>query len=200
MDCQMPEMDGYEATAAIRRLPEPTGSIPIIAMTANAMLGDREQCLAAGMDDYIPKPVQLRSLGASVQRWGGPVALLKAAAVGVLNLDSLDGLRHLQEKGQPDLLTEFIDLYLADTAPRLAAMREARAANSAEGIQEAVHAIRGSSGFIGAPALTRACEQVERLLRTGTLEGVDPLLIELEREAAATVEALRRHRAAGLPE
>jgi CheY-like chemotaxis protein len=69
MDCQMPEMDGYEATAAIRRIEGSDGHIPIIAMTAAAMEGDRERCMAAGMDDFITKPVRLEAVSTALKRW-----------------------------------------------------------------------------------------------------------------------------------
>jgi len=74
MDCQMPEMDGYEATAAIRCLPGAPARIPIIAMTAHAMAGDRDKCLQAGMNDYVPKPISRAHLVAVLERWLGPAA------------------------------------------------------------------------------------------------------------------------------
>jgi CheY-like chemotaxis protein len=75
MDVQMPEMDGFEATRALRRDPPPGARIPIIAMTANAMSGDRERCLEAGMDDYLAKPVKIDQLRTMIERWMGPSGL-----------------------------------------------------------------------------------------------------------------------------
>ena len=69
MDCQMPEMDGYEATRLIRQLPGPASRVPIVAVTAHAMVGDRERCEAAGMDDYITKPVAAAAIEEALQRW-----------------------------------------------------------------------------------------------------------------------------------
>src|SRR5262249_37693192 len=107
MDCQMPEMDGYEATAAVRGRGGTSRHTPIIAMTANALKGDRERCLSAGMDDYIPKPVRAQELATVLARWI-PVAdtQIETGQSGdaVVNRDVLADLRRLQPEGTGDIV------------------------------------------------------------------------------------------------
>ena len=114
MDCQMPDLDGFEATRVVRQIETTTGRgrIPIVAMTANAMQGDREVCLAAGMDDYVSKPVTLDVLKQVVERWLKGSSTAKSAADFEQDINSslpvdeqvLDGIRELQLEGEPDLL------------------------------------------------------------------------------------------------
>src|SRR5205085_7426240 len=127
MDCQMPQMDGYAATTEIRRREREQGAAarrtPIVAMTAHALEGDAEKCLAAGMDDYSPKPVTVQRLEAVLTHWcpqTGPGAPDEA-----VDARALAALRDLHGEGRPDLLAELIAIYLRDTTPRLAALHEA---------------------------------------------------------------------------
>ncbi len=141
MDCQMPTMDGYEATAEIRKREGDTRHIPIIAMTAHALQGEREKCLAAGMDDYISKPVRAEELEAVLERWIPQVALCAEADFSKINGtaasdDTIDHnvlarLRELQQEGKPDVLNSLIEIFLGDTPSKLAALREAVAQGEA---------------------------------------------------------------------
>src|SRR5437764_7462393 len=127
MECQMSEMGGYAATTEIRRREREQGAAarrtPIVAMTAHALKGDAEKCLAAGMDDYIPKPVTVQRLEAVLTRWRPQTA--PGAPDEVVDARALAALRDLQGAGRPDLLAELIAIYLRDTPPRLAALHEA---------------------------------------------------------------------------
>jgi len=144
MDCQMPEMDGFDATAAIRQLSGARCQIPVIAMTANAMAGDRERCLAAGMNDYIAKPVMEKELQATLLRWVAPrssdVAESPAPARPVqpaVDVTALEELRRIGGDDGADMSGEVIALYLRDAPSLRAAMRTALAAGDAVALRRA---------------------------------------------------------------
>ena len=182
MDCQMPEMDGYAATAAIRQREREQGTAlrrtPIIAMTAHVLEGDAEKCLAAGMDDYIPKPVTVQHLDTVLTRWSpqtGPGAPEDAVDGSILAL-----LRDLHGEGRPDILAEVIAVYLRDTPRRLTALHEAVARADAEAVQREAHGLKGSSGQIGAVQVARLCADLEEQASTTDLLGVTATLRRLD--------------------
>jgi CheY-like chemotaxis protein len=154
MDCHMPEMDGFAATAEIRRREEVGGRrTPIVALTADALSGDAERCLAAGMDDYLAKPVTEEQLAAVVARWSVPSAAEPAGAMApdppedtdpVLDRSILATLQ-LQEGGQSWLLPHQIRLYLQEVPTQLAALQEAMAQGVASRVEDLAHGLKGSS-------------------------------------------------------
>jgi len=191
MDCHMPEMDSYAATAEIRRR-EAAGGVaaprtPIIAITTNALAGDAETCLAAGMDDYIPKPVDPAHLDAVLARWtlradaaGSGCSIEPAGAGEIVDAAILASLRGLQDEGQPDLLVELIDMYLRDTPPRLIALREASVRSDGLALRRESHSLKGSSGAIGAVEMARLCARLEEHAASPALEGVAETVQSLE--------------------
>ncbi|CAN5310534.1 hypothetical protein BH18ACT10_BH18ACT10_12150 [soil metagenome] len=200
MDVQMPEMGGYEATAEIRRREEGQGRrTSIIAMTANAMQGDREQAIGAGMDDYVPKPVKPEELEAVLARWvseerepeekvtvseseDGPVE--EGSEEDFLDRSVLAGLRELQEEGEPDILGELIGLFLADVPPRLVALREAAEAGNAHSVERIAHNLKGSSGNMGAIGMEALCKGLEETGRSKDLTTTPARIYRLEEEFA----------------
>jgi PAS domain S-box-containing protein len=192
MDVQMPNMDGYEATGRIRKIEAGKSHVPIIAVTANAMKGDREVCIEAGMDDYIPKPIDPNALRAAINRLSshtGESSPLDAPAIGAekgelpmgatLNLAVLEKLRGYQRQGQPDIVTRLIDLFLGQAPSHLEAIESALTACDAEGLARAAHALRGASSNLGAIKLTDIAAELEALGRADDLS-----------HAAETVAAL----------
>jgi CheY-like chemotaxis protein len=182
MDCQMPQMDGYAATAEIRRRERAQGvaarRTPIIAMTANALKGDAEKCLAAGMDDYLPKPVTVQRLEAVLARWRPPTG--SDAPEEAVDARALTALRDLQGAGRPDLLAELIAVYLRDTPPRLAALHDAVARVDAEALRREAHGLKGSSSQLGAVQVARLCTELEGHVRTADLMGAAETLRRLD--------------------
>jgi PAS domain S-box-containing protein len=167
MDVQMPEMDGLEATVEIRRLEKQTGTnVPIIAMTAHAMLGDRERCLAAGMDGYVAKPISLAALLSEVER----VAPAKPLQ---LPLDLAINKGQLKERlqGNEELLVELVRLFLDDAPNQIREIHSALADGDASRLENAAHALKGSAASLGADPLAAAALKLEFRGRKGQLAG-----------------------------
>lgn len=203
MDCQMPGMDGYEATAEIRRREEGMSrQTVIIAMTAHALVGERERCLAAGMDDYLSKPVRAHALAEILERWNvpsshspavtepqGPGATLSAVAEDVLDLSVMEGFRELQEIGSPDLIRELIELYISDTRERLAELRTAVSVQDTKAAGRIVHTLKGSSANLGVRTMTALCSTLEAQLSNDSGEAA-ATLAQLEVEFEQVQQAL----------
>jgi len=198
MDCHMPEMDGFQATAEIRRREGGRRHIPIIAMTAAALVEDHEKCLAVGMDDYLSKPVKGGQLDAVLSRWldnGTPGPAGEAAEPppspgdGVLDLDQFDGLRQLATTSlDPSFLPGLVDQYLEDAVAQLTVLKAAAQRRDAAGQRSAAHGLKGSSATMGATAMAAACAVLESAARDGVVaeqQDVVRISAELERAAAA---------------
>lgn len=199
MDCQMPEMDGYKATGEIRKREGESRRTTIIAMTANALSGDRERCLAAGMDDYISKPVKSETLSAAIERWTADRASSQPAEIAeqtpvagptVLDAEVIAELRGLQSSTDPDFFNHLIDLFIEETPHRLAAIRAAVAGSNPEALAHEAHALKGSSAHLGATRMDALCEILEEQGRGGSVSGALALLSVLEEEFARVREAL----------
>ncbi len=196
MDLQMPEMDGLEATAAIRAKEKQTGShIPIVAMTAHAMKGDRERCLEAGMDHYVSKPVRAKQLFDAINALAGtPTAPDTSADLPQSEGGGLDWEAALRAvKGDPELLKVVVDAVLEEAPRLLAEMRQAIAAGNAAALRLSAHTLKGSIRYFGpSPAYQRA-SRLEAMGREGRLENAEEVLTALEGEMAQLTATLLQY-------
>lgn len=205
MDCQMPEMDGFAATRAIREFETATGQhTPIVAMTANAMTGDREACLAAGMDDYVSKPVRLDALREALVTWLPEIHFDKRTFEGatravdendapdeIVNVEILQMLRQLESPTQPDGFHELVRVYLQETRARLAQLEEKMPRGELEQVRILAHGIRGSSASLGARRLAERAREVERFAKAGERDAAAKVVPHLFQEFERVHTALR---------
>jgi CheY-like chemotaxis protein len=214
MDIQMPEMDGFEATARIREREQGTGEhVPIVAMTAHAMKGDRERCLEAGMDGYVSKPIRAGELYQALATFApsdNPVgrntpAALPAEAITTRDAPGAgtepspvglpDGMPDkatllARVGGREDRLRTIIKVFLDESAGLMAAMQEAIARGEASGLTRPAHSLKGAVGFFGVPGVVEGAQTLETLGQTGELMGAAEAYSHLEREMRTLKSAL----------
>jgi CheY-like chemotaxis protein/HPt (histidine-containing phosphotransfer) domain-containing protein len=192
MDVQMPEMDGLEATARIRAREKQSGEhVPIIAMTAYAMKGDRERCLDAGMDGYVSKPVRQKELFEAIEGAvpsAGPDPSPERTPPALAFLDWKEALSHVG--GDRQLLRELVDLFLEHCPRWLADVRRAATQGDGPKLKAAAHAIKGSLGSLAAGDAYEAALRLETMGREGKLEDAEEACQALEDEISRIRPAL----------
>jgi PAS domain S-box-containing protein len=194
MDCQMPEMDGYEATAAIRRLEGKTKHTPIVAMTAHALAGDRAKCLAAGMDEYITKPVKQEELKRVLE------LLLNNASGGCLNGAGDDALPLVDVERMHEMMgeeaaefSEILSLYLDEMRKNLGLLDDAVAAGDRREVELIAHNCAGTSANCGMTAVSIPFRELEEAGRTDHLKGAPAALAQAHKLFAQTRDFLAQH-------
>jgi CheY-like chemotaxis protein/HPt (histidine-containing phosphotransfer) domain-containing protein len=190
MDVQMPELDGLDATRRICEHWPPETRPHIIAMTANALPEDREACFAAGMNDYVAKPIRAEELVAALKR-ARPLGNGGAGpdGVGYISLD--DGaLENLRDLGGDDFLGEVIDAFLADAPQLLATLRRSLQEQGTEELRRAAHTLKSNGATLGAEEFAELCRTLEQRARTGELDGAAELVERIEREYGPLEHAL----------
>jgi len=212
MDVQMPEMDGLEATRRIRAEWSSACQPWIIAMTAHAMQGDREQCLQVGMNDYISKPIRPEALVQALTTYAQvldqegrdsitdysdedvfvPEKPSDSSATPALDRQVLQDLREIAGDDFEGLIAEVIDSYLEDSPPRVQAIHSAIAHDDANALHQSAHALKSSSLTIGATGLAKLCAELEALGRTGNLEPASTLISQFDAEYERVVAALQQ--------
>ena len=203
MDVQMPVLDGLETTGLIRQMENSTGGhVPIIAMTAHALKGDRERCLAAGMDGYVSKPIRIEELELEIaSTMGLPRTDLggentkdrwESKSAKPLNLDFKEMIERLG--GDENLLNEVIEIFTDQTPKQMETLRRALVQGDGESVERTAHSLKGELGYLGITEVTQKARELEELGRKRNLEKASQVLDSLEPEISAIVGAMRERK------
>jgi CheY-like chemotaxis protein/HPt (histidine-containing phosphotransfer) domain-containing protein len=194
MDVQMPEMNGFEVTREIRaRERQAGGHLPVLALTAHAMKGDRERCLEAGMDGYVAKPVRPKELLRTIDelvdgRHREPAGEDLPQDPMVLDRDAV-----LQNAGgDRELIREMVRIFRDETPAMLSDLRDCLGRGDARGLERAAHRLKGSLGVVGGVGATRVALSLEMMGREGCLDGAEAAFLDLEREVGRLRPSLDR--------
>jgi PAS domain S-box-containing protein len=189
MDCEMPEMDGLEATLMIR---QQGNRVPVVAMTARALQGDRDACLRAGMDDYISKPIGVVDLERALSTWAkqtedepSPGETIAGGLEAVMQQDDSITLRlqQLRQLVKPDAFSSIVDVFLESSFKYIAELESALTDREPERIQREAHALKGACLNLGAQKMAQLCIRIEEIGAKNQLDGVQELISDLKREA-----------------
>lgn len=222
MDCQMPVMDGFETTRSIRngeaavashdspgespnrsdKAPQSTPHIPIIAVTANAMQGDRERCLATGMDDYLAKPIKLNELRSALARWVSTSPNVVVTGNQKPTLTRIDPTRGIFDPakmyqnigGDSELFAQLVCLFLDRYHTMLTDIRTALADADSITVERLAHTFKGTAGNLCASEVALTAGRLEAVGRLNTLHDAPPVYAQLELEVARLVRVLESHR------
>ena len=222
MDCQMPLMDGYEATRLIRQQERFVRSsttpnagprrVPIVAMTASAMAGDREKCLRSGMDDYVSKPFTRDQLLRVLNKWLRPATSTSTTSTfesespaetihpvensgrpkspSPINPAAMETIQALENNGSPGLVTRLVEVYLKSSPELVDSMRDAVASADAETIERSAHSLKSSSATLGALDLAELCKELEQIGREAATDRAAEVFASLEMEFSRVRRAL----------
>jgi len=235
MDCQMPEMDGFEATRELRRIERArgqkageSGAVPIVALTANAVSGEREKCFEAGMNDFLSKPFHRAALQNMVVRWAvwgragvvpaspggapapaaqepapsapGPAASqTDAGELPLLDREAIKQIRTLQKPGRPDLLARLVETFLASLPREIETLEQALSRGDGATAVRIAHTYKSSSANLGAMALSVSFAEIEKRARSGAVDGLLELTGALRAAYARVAPLLRAEVEAGRP-
>jgi len=197
MDVQMPELDGFEASREINRRWPGERRPRLVAMTANAMQGDRELCMAAGMDDYVAKPIRIDELVTALERCQPRTDPDGRSAPGAVAVDRTVAAQLAGAMGGP-FVAELIDTFIEDGRQLVAALRRALGEVDQDAFRRAAHSLKSNAETLGAGPLAAMARELETMARGGSLEGANERLAPLAQEYESAARALAEVRR-GLP-